>query len=491
MAAHAPLPETNLHVAMFPWFAFGHINPFVQLANKIASHGVRVSILSSPGNIPRITSALKSGPCYRPAVLPVDIPTVDGLPPGVESTAEMSPAMAELLKLAADQMGPQIEALFEELRPDIIVFDFAMQWLPPIAHKLGIKSVFFSIFNAITIAYLAVPSRLTDGQPPTIEDLKRPPAGLEIETLPTFKYYECREFHYVYESFGGPCVVDRWLACVRGCDAFLLKTCLEMEGPYVKYIETQYKKPVLLAGPVVPDPPSGELEERWAEWLTRFPKKSVILCSFGSEVFLKDDQIKELAWGLEMTGAPFILVLKFSENEESRLKEALPEGFLERVKEKGMVHTGWIPQQLLLAHPNVGYFITHAGSSSIIEGPANGLQIIFLPQRIDQFLNTKLVVCNLRAGVEVNRNDDDGFFTKDDLCEAVKAAMACERGAEWKDFLRNGEKQEGFTRDLVEQMKEMVSKGSQSRDCVSAAVCESPDGVLAESIALIDFCSST
>ncbi|XP_068655345.1 anthocyanidin-3-O-glucoside rhamnosyltransferase-like [Aristolochia californica] len=466
----SPVPETTIHVAMFPWFAFGHINPFVQLANKIAAHGVRVSIFSAPGNIPRITSALKSGPGYSTALVPVHIPPVDGLPPGVESTAEMTPAMGELLKLAVDQMGPQIEALFAQLRPDIIVFDFVMQWLPPIAHKHGIKSVFFSIFNAIGIAYLVVPSRLKDGQHPTIEDLKRPPAGLEIETLPTFKEYECREFHYAYESFGGPRAFDRFLACVQGCDAFLMKTCLEMEGPYVKYIESQYKRPVLLTGPIVPDPPSGELEERWADWLSRFPEKSVILCVFGSEVFLKDDQIKELAWGLEMTGAPFILVLRFTENEESRLKEALPEGFQEKVKERGTVHTGWIPQQLLLAHPNVGYFITHAGSSSIIEGPINDSQLIFLPQRLDQFLITKLVVCNLKAGVEVKRNEEDGVFTKDDLCEAVKAAMASEKGGEWRDFLRHREKQEGFIVDLVGKMKEMVIEGSESRDSVSAAV---------------------
>ncbi|KAG9440627.1 hypothetical protein H6P81_020792 [Aristolochia fimbriata] len=458
IANGTPAPETtDLHVAMFPWLAFGHINPFVQLANKIAAHGVRVTVFTAPGNIPRTTSALKTGPGYRTAVVPVHIPQVEGLPPGADSTAEMTPAMAELLKLAVDKMGPQMEDLFVDLRPDVIVFDFAMQWLPPIALKHGIKSVFFSIFNAITIAYLAVPSRLTEGKPPTVEDLRRPPPGLEVEDLPSFKHYECREFHYVYESFGGPSVVDRWLAAVQGCDAFLLKTCMEMEGPYVKYIETQYKKPVLLAGPVVPDPPAGELEEPWAGFLSRFPEKSVVLCSFGSEVFLKDDQIKELAWGLEMTAAPFILVLKFPDDEQSsRLEEALPEGFVERVKNRGMVHTGWIPQQLILAHRNVGYFITHAGSSSIIEGPANDLQMIFLPQRLDQCLNTKLVVYNLKAGVEVNRDDEEGFFTKEDLCEAVKASAAVERGREWRDFLRNKEKQEGFPRDLVEKLKEMM-----------------------------------
>ncbi|XP_068655066.1 anthocyanidin-3-O-glucoside rhamnosyltransferase-like [Aristolochia californica] len=448
--------EVSLHVAMFPWFAFGHIGPFVQLANKIAAHGVRVSFFSAPGNIPRISSALESSPCHPIAMVPVQIPAVDGLPPGAESTAEVTPAMAELLKLATDKMAPQIETLLVNLRPDVILFDFGMQWLPPIAHRLGVKSLFFSVFSAISSAYLTVPSRLIDGHPPTAEDLKGPPPGLENTTFPTLKTYESRDFLYLFKSFSGPCVFDRVTACMEVCDAILSKTCMEMEGPYVKYVQSQYKKPILLTGPVVPEPPFGELDNQLAEWLSRFPEKSVIFCSFGSETFLKDDQIKELAWGLEMTGSPFILVLNFPENGESMLKEVLPEGFQEKVKEKGIVKTGWVQQQLIMAHPSVGYFVCHAGLSSIIEGLISDLQLVLLPQKGDQFLNSKLVVWDLKAGVEVNRKDEDGFFTQNDLCEAVKSAMASARGKYWRDFLSNKEIQDGFTKDLVKKMKEMV-----------------------------------
>ncbi|XP_068657455.1 anthocyanidin-3-O-glucoside rhamnosyltransferase-like [Aristolochia californica] len=448
--------EFSLHVAMFPWFAFGHISPFVQLANKVAAHGVRVSFFSAPGNIPRISSALKIDPRHRTEVVPVQIPAVDGLPSGVESTAEMTPTMAELLKLANDKIGPQIETLLGDLRPDVIFFDFGMQWLPAIAQKLGIRSLFFSVFSAISSAYLTVPSRLIDGCPPTSEDLKRPPPGLENTAFPTLKTYESLDFLYIFKSFGGPSVFDRVTACMEACDAIVSKTCLEMEGPYVEYLGSQYNKPVLLAGPVVPESPSGELDNQWAEWLSRFPEKSVILCSFGSETFLKDDEIKELAWGLEMTGSPFILVLNFPENGESRLKETLPKGFEEKVKERGIVKTGWVQQQLIMAHSSVGYFVCHAGLSSITEALICDLQLVLLPQRGDQFLNSKLVAWVLKAGVEVNRNDEDGFFTKDDLCEAVKTAMASARGSYWRDFLSDKEIQEEFTKNLVKKLKEMV-----------------------------------
>uniref|UniRef100_A0A1S4CHZ7 Anthocyanidin 3-O-glucosyltransferase-like n=1 Tax=Nicotiana tabacum TaxID=4097 RepID=A0A1S4CHZ7_TOBAC len=119
----------------------------------------------------------------------------------------------------------------------------------------------------------------------------------------------------------------------EGCSAILAKTCSQMEGPYVKYVKAQFNKPVFLVGPVVPDPPSGKLEERWSSWLNKFEAGIVIYCSFGSETFLKDEQIKELALGLEQTGLSFFLVLNFPANDDLsvELNRALPEGFLERL----------------------------------------------------------------------------------------------------------------------------------------------------------------
>ncbi|KAG9440622.1 hypothetical protein H6P81_020787 [Aristolochia fimbriata] len=456
--------EAPLHVVMFPWFAFGHISPFVQLANKIGANGARITFLSAPGNIPRVTAALKTGPGSRIEIVPVLIPPVDGLPPGAESTAEMTPHMAELLKLATDKMGPQIETLLADLRPDAVFFDFCMHWLPPIARKLRVKSLFFSVFSIISTAYLTVPSRLVDvgRRPPTVEEFKRPPPGLEkydAADFPSLTSHECRDLLYVFKSFGGPSVFDRVTACMETCDAIVAKTCAEMEGPYIEYVRDQYQKPVHLAGPVVPESPSGELDREWTEWLTRFPEKSVIFCSFGSETFLEYDQVKELASGLEMTGSPFILVLNFPDKAETRLREALPGGFEERVKERGMVKTGWVQQQLIMAHPSVGYFVCHGGWSSITEALVSDLRLVLLPQRGDQFLNSKLVVHNLKAGVEVKRKDEDGFFTRDDLCDAVKTAMAAPKGSQyWRGFLTNKERQDEFVKDLVKEIKETVIK---------------------------------
>ncbi|OVA05706.1 UDP-glucuronosyl/UDP-glucosyltransferase [Macleaya cordata] len=461
--------SSPLHVVMFPWFGFGHISPFVQLSNKLSYHGVQISFFSAPGNIQRISSSLISSPLIK--IIPLQIPTVDGLPPGLDSTADMSPALGELLKKALDQMQPQIKSILTNLKPHIVFFDFAQQWLPSIASPLGIKTLFFSVFAAVSSAILTVPARLEsiNGESPTVEDMKKPPPGFPLTSISSLKTYQARDFLYVFKSFhGGACVYNRVVSCMKSCDAIVIKSCAEMEGPYIDFVKTQYEKPVLLAGPVVPEPPKDQLEEKWAKWLGTFPSKSVVFCSFGSETFLKDEQIKELVLGLELSGLPFFVVLNFPAGEDSKekLKSALPEGFEERVKGKGVVHTGWVQQQLILAHDSVGCFVCHSGLSSVTEGLMNDCQLVLLPLKGDQFVNAMLVSGDLKAGVEVIREDEDGYFGKEDLCKAVKTVMVDvneEPGksiranqGKWRDFLLDKEVHERFISDFVMELKKMV-----------------------------------
>ncbi|KAJ0046558.1 hypothetical protein Pint_04650 [Pistacia integerrima] len=44
----------KLHVAKFPWFAFGHFIPYLHLSNKIAERGHRVSYLLPKGALPKL-----------------------------------------------------------------------------------------------------------------------------------------------------------------------------------------------------------------------------------------------------------------------------------------------------------------------------------------------------------------------------------------------------------------------------------------------------
>ncbi|XVE88132.1 hypothetical protein DITRI_Ditri19aG0043300 [Diplodiscus trichospermus] len=105
------------------------------------------------------------------------------------------------------------------------------------------------------------------------------------------------------------------------------------------------------------------------------------------------------------------------------IESALPEGFQERVKERGIVHGVWVPQQLILRHPSVGCFMIHFGSGSLSEAMVNDCQLVLLPQVGDPIINARLMAGDLKVGLEVEKGEEDGLFTNEDVSKAVKAVM--------------------------------------------------------------------
>jgi len=171
----------------------------------------------------------------------------------------------------------------------------------------------------------------------------------------------------------------------------------------------------LLFGPLEPEPSRDVLEKKLYKWLDIFLAKSIMLCSFGSDIFVNDDQIREVGSGLELSGLPFISVLNFPSDvfAQSELDIIVPKEFLERVNNRAMVHNGWFQQKLVLKHPSVGWYVCHARFSFVIEAMVNECQLVLLPLKGDQFVNSKLVANDLEGGVEVNRREKDGYFHKD------------------------------------------------------------------------------
>ncbi|KAG2581944.1 hypothetical protein PVAP13_6KG080000 [Panicum virgatum] len=400
-------------------------------------------------------------------VLPQSLPQVPGLPAGAAIIADISGDGAELLKLALDGARPEVRALLAELRPNVVLLEFATSWVCDVAAPLGAKVLYFSVFSAVSFAYFTVPARLAGGQPPsalTARNLMVAPAGYPAASPLTSAPPQLQgpALVYPYTSFHGmPCVYDRVVASVEGSAGIVLKTCREMEGPYIDYISSQFGKPVLLAGPVVPEPPQGELEERWASWLSSFPDGAVVFASFGSETFLPTAAATELLLGLEATGRPFLVVLNFPKGADAaaELEACTPPGFEGRVRGRGLVRTGWVPQQHILRHRSVGCFVNHAGFSSVVEGLVAGCRLVLLPMKGDQYFNTALFARELGVGVEVEvAQRDDGWFGRGDVADAVAAAVATggDGDANWRDFFTNEAVQNKFQVDFIRELKKVV-----------------------------------
>ena len=164
-----------------------------------------------------------------------------------------------------------------------------------------------------------------------------------------------------------------------------------------------------------------KLDERWANWLSNFEQGNVVYCAFGSQIKVPKEQFQELLLGFELCGQPFLVALSTPDGCTT-VEEALPEGFEERVKGRGLVYGGWMPQTLILEHKSVGCFVTHCGYGSMWESLLSDCQIVCVPHLCDQILNARLIVEELKVAVEVER-EDNGWISKERLSEAIISVM--------------------------------------------------------------------
>ncbi|EXB54128.1 UDP-glycosyltransferase [Morus notabilis] len=417
MEAHSPL-----HIAMCPWFALGHITSFLHISNKLAKKGHKISFF-----IPTKTQSKVSHFNLFPHLIsfvPITIPLVDGLPPGSETTNDVPRPLIPLIMTAMDRAEPDFEILLHDLKPDIVFFDSA-HWIPKLARRLSIKSVFYITVSAVAIGFnLSRNMKLGESKATDVAEAMQPPPGFPDSSIKRL-LHEARDYIDLRSKPLGPTnmrIQDRIYVGVQDCDALAFKSCREIEGPFVEYLERLILKPLLLAGPVLPVRPLSTLEEKWANWLGGFKPCTVVYCAFGSETALRKDQLQELLLGLELSGLPFLAALR-PPLEVATLKEALPEGFEERVRGRGVVHEGWIQQQLMLEHKSVGCFVTHCGWGSLVEGLLNGCELVMIPQVGDQVLNARLMGNNLKVGVEVAKGEEDGLFTRESVCNAIRTVM--------------------------------------------------------------------
>ena len=105
----------KLHIAMYPWFAMGHLTTFLHMANKLAERGHTISFF-----IPIKTQSKLLSFNLHPNLItfiPIHVPHVDGLPLGAETTNDVPFPLLTFLMTAMDLTRPQLEASLQTLKP--------------------------------------------------------------------------------------------------------------------------------------------------------------------------------------------------------------------------------------------------------------------------------------------------------------------------------------------------------------------------------------
>ncbi|CAL4919614.1 unnamed protein product [Urochloa decumbens] len=462
---------TKLDVVLFPWLAFGHMIPYLELAKRLAARGHAVTFLSTPRNLARLPPVpAHLSPRIRLVALPP--PAVEGLPEGAESTADVPPENNELVKKACDGLAAPFAAFLSDAvargrrRPDWVVHDFCHHAIPPIAGAHRVPCAAFLIVQAATVAFLG--PRWAREAP---EDFAATPEWCR-PALPPAVAYRRHEAGWAVGAFrpnaSGVSDMDRTWEIIERTRFTIYRSCEEMEPGVFALLTDLFRKPTIPAGVLFqPDVAEGSDSSHSAgvrsevlQWLDSQPPKSVIYVALGSEAPLTANNLHELALGLELAGVRFLWAFRKPAGMSSApgtdaAGDLLPAGFEHRTRGRGLVWSGWVPQVAVLAHAAVGAFLTHCGWGSTIESLVFGRPLVMLPFVVDQGLIAR-TMAERGVGVEVARDDGDGSFGKDGVAAAVRRVMVEEEG---KVFASNAEKMKevlGDQRRQDQYMDEVV-----------------------------------
>ncbi|KAK1269736.1 putative UDP-rhamnose:rhamnosyltransferase 1 [Acorus gramineus] len=371
--------QNGLNVVMFPWLAFGHMIPFLELSKALAKRGHHITYVSTPRNLKRLPP-LPPHLTQTITFVALPFPSIENLPDQAEATSDLPLESVEYLKKAYDELKTPFTTTLLSVRPDWIIHDFASYWLPDVASELGVPCAYFSIFPPAPLAVWE-PFLSSRCAPPEelLERLTSPP---EIADFPTkvsnlpFEAKQLLDFVFAVNATG---VSDalRMRTSVRRCRALLVRGCHEFESDWLALLAKLYETrivPVGLLTPSTEEDSTREDDPKVFEWLDKQPQKSVVYVAFGSEAHPSGEQARELALGLEASG----------------LDAWMPSRFEERIKGRGFVQKGWVPQNKILAHEAVGGFLTHSGWGSVIEAMQFGVPLVFFPMVADQGINARV-----------------------------------------------------------------------------------------------------
>ncbi|KAM0840072.1 hypothetical protein ACQ4PT_059892 [Festuca glaucescens] len=441
--------SSPLRIVISPWLAFGHLLPYLELAERLASRGHRVSYVSTPRNIARL-------PPLRPATAPrvdlvaLPLPRVEGLPDGAESSHDFPVEMRELHLKAFDGLAAPFGEFLaaacadEATKPHWIVADAFHHWAA--ASALDHKVPFAVLLP--TAAFLATvprpPSEHADSAVASVFEQ----AAAAARAVPRYEREETATFLTGHGALSGMSNLQRCLLTQERCTLTTMQSCVEWEPESFPLVATLLGKPVVPLGLLPPSPDGGRRtngsEHATVRWLDAQPPGSVVYVAMGSEVPLRVDQVHELALGLELAGTRFLWTLRKPRGvgvlDDT---DVLPPGFQERTRGHGLVNMGWVPQMSILAHAAVGGFLTHCGRNSLVEGLLFGHPLIMLPISGDQGPNARQMEAK-KVGLQVARDEKDGSFDRRGVASAVRAVMV------------QGEARRGFVAGAA-KMQEVVA----------------------------------
>ncbi|KAL6347128.1 hypothetical protein AAG906_012709 [Vitis piasezkii] len=293
-----------------------------------------------------------------------------------------------------------------------IVVDLLCTSMMDVADELGVPSYVFSTSSAACLALMFHLQTLQDHQGVDLTEFADSDAELVVPGFVNSVPARVLPALWVDKEGVGSTAIRREARRAREAKGILVNTFMELESHVINSFANGTTPPVYTVGPLL-NLNHGDLQKQDSKsdvirWLDDQPQSSVVFLCFGSVGAFNDDQIKNIASGLENSGYRFLWSLRRSppkgmipdSSDNTNFEEVLSKEFLNRTSEIGKI-IGWAPQMEVLAHSAIGGFISHCGWNSTLESIWHGVPVATWPIYAEQQLNAFQIIRELEMGVEI------------------------------------------------------------------------------------------
>uniref|UniRef100_A0ACD5WSZ8 Uncharacterized protein n=1 Tax=Avena sativa TaxID=4498 RepID=A0ACD5WSZ8_AVESA len=423
---------TARRVVLIPGQSISHLNPMMEFAAVCLRRGLVVTVVVPD---PTLTApALRSAICRYASRFPSL--SVHSLPlPSAhqQSLGAVHPFIR--MQAAFRSQAPGLRDFLRSL-PAVhaLVADMFAVYALDVAAEVGVPGHLFYCTGANNLAvFLQLPS-FCSGSDGDLKDLGDAPVSFPgVRTMPASHLVDgvldsgTDLYAAVLDVFGR-------MAAARG---ILVNTFEALEGSVMAALRKGSCLPeganpsVYCVGPLIAEGENEEERHPCLAWLDAQPERSVVFICFGSRCTVSLEQIREMAEGLDTSGHRFLWVLRAPPGvvaaDSDAVLSLLPEGFLERTADRGLVVTAsWVPQMDVLRHSSTGAFITHCGWNSTLEAVVTGMPMVCWPLEAEQWMNKVYIVEEMKVGIEVRGYKPGGLVTADNVDATVRQIMDLE-----------------------------------------------------------------
>ncbi|KAL9229426.1 hypothetical protein vseg_004892 [Gypsophila vaccaria] len=418
-------------LVIIPAPGMGHLVSILQLAKLLLRRNQQISvsilIIDLPIHSAKITSYVDSQSRDNPYPTRLTFVT---LPPASSIPDPTSPYFFfEVIELHKPLVKRAVEDRVNNGsgKPVGFVLDMFCTNMVDVANEFGVPSYLFLTCGANFLNYVYFVESLANNYGLQARDIAAKVSDPEFESVVSgFKnLLTSKVIPGVFKDEFGSGMILNFAKEFKRMKGILVNSYVELESFAIETLQNDKSiPPIYPVGPILElkregGPDNNEEKKSIMTWLDGQPESSVVFLCFGSMGSFDEQQVREIANGLDESGVRFLWALrkpsqegKFGgPSEKETYVEALPEGFLDGTINKGKI-ISWAPQVDVLGHPAIGGFVSHCGWNSTLESLWFGVPIAAWPMYSEQNLNAFELVTELKIAVEIRMDYHMDWMTR-------------------------------------------------------------------------------